>query len=242
MTAQIVVACIAPSLVLLGYFYLRTEAEPATLADGLWAYGAGILSGPLSLALYWGIERTGFYADLEAIDVVPDWKKFLYAVCAIGLVEEVSKLLACIAVVRLRSVRIDEPATAMVYAVATALGFASIENAYFMFHVEEPVWGRAITLPFNHVLFSSFWGVGLGLAMVERRGPLLVLEGLSLAVLYHGLYDYILLADETPHWLVAPLVLVLWLFVSLAIRRLLRWPAGDPGSASDTWDHPPPPA
>ena len=128
----IFVACFAPSLAFLGYFYIRDEYEREPLHLVLAVYGGGMLAGPLSLLLFDVIERTNFYADLTDIDLVPDFKKLIYAVFAIALIEELSKFLVFWWFVDRKHVDFDEPVDGVVYAAAAALGFATIENWYFM--------------------------------------------------------------------------------------------------------------
>ncbi|MFT7625665.1 MAG: RsiW-degrading membrane proteinase PrsW (M82 family) [Myxococcota bacterium] len=221
-TATIFVACFAPSLAFLGYFYLRDEYDREPLHLVLTVFAGGMLAGPISLVLFEFIERTAFYGDLQSVDVVSDMTKLIYAVFGIGLIEELSKFLVFWWFIHRRHVQLTEPVDAVIYAAAIALGFATIENWYFMMAVEEPVWSRAITLPFNHVLFSSFWGVTAGLVATEARGARLNLQGLTLAIVFHGLYDYVLFADSVSNFWVSPLVLILWLWVSLAIKDLLN--------------------
>lgn len=220
--ATVFVVCFTPSLAWLGYFYIKDEYEREPLHLVLMVFGGGLLAGPLSLLLFEAIEHVSFYSDLMDIDLVPDFKKLLYAIFAIGLIEELSKFMVFWLFMNRNHVQFDEPIDGVVYAAAAALGFATIENWYFMLAAEEPIWTRAITLPFNHALFASFWGAAAGLAAVERRGAKLIIKGLVLAIVFHGLYDYILFSDEVPNVLIGPLVVVMWLWVSLVIRNLLN--------------------
>ncbi len=219
--AAILVACLAPSLAWLGYFYLRGEYARRPLENVLLAFGTGMLAGPLALLLFSGIERVAFYRHLGRIDLVPDRFKLLYAIFAVGLVEEVSKLLVCVWVLRRRGIHARAPVDGVLYSAATALGFATIENWYAMLAQGAPVWSRAITQPFNHVLFSALWGVALG-ASIGPQGPRgLVSLGLVLAISYHGLYDYIVLAESVSDVWLAPLVLLLWVWFGVAARRAI---------------------
>ena len=90
-----------------------------------------------------------------------------------------------------------------------------------MLEMDEVIWHRALTLPFNHVLFSSFWGVGLSLYVLRPHNRVLWLTAsLGLSFVYHGLYDYILLSQDVPGYYVLPLILALWLWLVVAIPRL----------------------
>ena len=190
----------------------------------MWAFFAsGILAGPLALALFEAVELSPFYEQLAAIADMPEVEKFAYAIFAIGPIEEMAKFIVAWACMRVLANEVDVRAGGMVYAAAAALGFATIENWYYMLAVDEVLWHRALTLPFNHVLFSSFWGVGLSLYKLrDSHGLVWLLAGLTLAFIYHGLYDFILLSSEIPNIAVIPLILVLWLWLVAAIPRLRR--------------------
>jgi len=116
------------------------------------------------------------------------------------------------------------PIDGLTFAAAVGLGFASIENWYAMLAGEEILWARAITLPFVHMLFSSFWGVGLsfarfGVTPAERR---FIHASIPLSFVFHGVYDYITISELVPNLLILPLVLLLWYWLTTALRRLDR--------------------
>jgi len=188
----------------------------------VWAFfGSGVLAGPLALLLFQAIELSPFYEQLAAIDEMPEVEKFAYAIFAIGPIEELAKFIVAWSCMRVLGHEVDIRSGAMVYAAAAALGFATIENWYYMLAVDEVLWHRALTLPFNHVLFSSFWGVGLSLYTQRgRHGLVWLIAGLILSFVYHGLYDFILLSSEIPNVAVLPLILTLWLWLVAAIPRL----------------------
>ena len=169
------------------------------------------------------MELSPFYEQLAAMDTAAEWQRFAWCLFAIGPVEELAKFLVAWIFLRLFSGQANPLLGGPLYAAATALGFATVENWYYMLEIEEVVWHRALTLPFNHVLFSSFWGVGLCLYELRpRNGFLWLVTSLALASVYHGLYDYILLSEDVPRLYVLPLVLVLWMWLVVAIPRLRR--------------------
>jgi len=173
--------------------------------------------------LFNALELSPFYEQLAAIDEMPEVEKFAYAIFAIGPIEEMAKFLVAWGCLQVLGREVDVRAGGMVFAAAAALGFATIENWYYMLAADEVLWHRALTLPFNHVLFSSFWGVGLSLYKLRgRHGVVWLLAGLILSFTYHGLYDFILLSDQIPNLAVIPLILVLWLWLVAAIPRLRR--------------------
>jgi RsiW-degrading membrane proteinase PrsW (M82 family) len=96
----------------------------------------------------------------------------------------------------------NEPLDGMVYAILAAMGFATMENfAYADRFGLEAVLLRALTAVPAHLLFAAVFGFYLGLARFRRaQAPWLLLKGLLLAMLLHGLYDMLIL-QRWSEWL-----------------------------------------
>jgi RsiW-degrading membrane proteinase PrsW (M82 family) len=229
---SIFLASFAPGVSWLAYWYYRAHSGPRRLRPVIAFFLSGLLAGPLALAFFAFMELSPFYAGLATIDESSELEKFTYAIFAIGPIEEMAKFLVAWAALRLLHKEANPALGGVVYAAAAALGFATIENWYYMIDVDEVVWHRALTLPFNHVLFSSFWGVGLSLYHTRRnRRAFWLAIGLVLSFIYHGLYDYILLSADIPPVAVLPLVFILWLWLMVAIPKL-RLAVPEPPEAS----------
>ena len=108
----------------------------------------------------------------------------------VGPVEELCKF----GVVRLgpyRSLYFDEPVDGLVYAFAASLGFASLENLFYVLQYgPEVMIGRAPLSTVGHMVFGSIWGFALGQHYVSggRRGTLLF-SSLALAAGVHALFN-----------------------------------------------------
>jgi RsiW-degrading membrane proteinase PrsW (M82 family) len=180
-----------------------TTPEPLVLLVGTFVLGvlfagfAGVLNVELSAVLdALGIGVIGFY--------------FL----VVGPVEESVKLLA-VRLYAYRSARFDAVIDGAVYGAVAGLGFATIENAYYITSNIDTVSAGAITSvralagP-GHVIYSAFAGYYLGLAKFNREhaGPI-VLKGLLIAAFIHGLYN--VLSEFLPTALAAVLG-VNWFF------------------------------
>jgi protease PrsW len=188
------------------------------------------------------------YNGLEAFDL-PDIKfnerpwTAVYCFGIVGPLEEGTKvLLAYLFVFRWREY--DEPIDGFVYAGALALGFASAEN---LFTTAEGGWvyqlANAIALPIAHVLFSAIWGLGIGYAhfCVARpsRRVLWQAGSIILAMLTHGLYDFLILAYQAT-FATSGLALALWAFTIWRLR-LLRKQAREAKPVPESRDQPNPP-
>jgi len=126
----------------------------------------------------------------------------------------------------------DEPMDGIIYAVAAALGFATLENVLYvgiaaLTSVTLALGVSAIraflSVP-GHALISLCWGAALGRArfMERGRGRLLVAGGFALAVAVHGAFNYLVSDTITLVLLVVLLVPVAWIAAGRAIENALR--------------------
>lgn len=223
----ILLACFVPSLAWLAFWTYRAHFGAMRRSPLVVFFASGVVSGPVAWVLFDVLSLSPFYEQLALIDDASDLEKFAYCLFAIGPIEEMAKFTTAWLALRILRREADPVLGGLVYAAAAALGFATVENFYYMLEMDQVVWHRALTLPFNHVLFSSFWGVGLVLYHLRpRHGVLWLAASLVLSFIYHGLYDYILLSENIPGVYVLPLILVLYVWLLLAIPRLR------PGAAS----------
>ncbi len=87
----------------------------------------------------------------------------------VPVVEELLKF-SMVALFVYRDKEFNEPMDGIVYATATALGFATLENIVYVFDLQTIsslfITGsiRAILSVPGHALFAVFWGYGLGIA------------------------------------------------------------------------------
>jgi RsiW-degrading membrane proteinase PrsW (M82 family) len=211
----IVGASFVPGLMWLVYF-LRSR-RCTNLAHGALFFMVGIVAGPLALLLFNAVELSPFYAQIAVPGEVDEATKFTFALFVVGPVEELVKFGAALIVIRTLRLSIPTMTTALAWSTAVALGFATVENWYYMVEIDEVVWHRALTLPFNHVLFSSFWGVGL-FRDSQSEGRQWIILTLILAFVYHGLYDYILFSEVIHPAFVLPIVLVLYGWLASVFR------------------------
>ncbi|MDP7423541.1 MAG: PrsW family intramembrane metalloprotease [bacterium] len=105
-------------------------------------------------------------------------------------VEEIIKFL----IVRTESYRLkafDTVEEGVMLASVSALGFATYENYFYMTQRGfEIIYLRGWLCPLVHMLFSAFFGYYLGLAKTRRyRSQPLIIEGLVLASVAHGIYN-----------------------------------------------------
>lgn len=137
--------------------------------------------------------------------LAPEWSEHTLAglsftaFALVALVEEACKL-APVALFGPFDRRIDEPFDWIVYSVASALGFAAVENLYYVADGGVgTALARALTAVPSHALDGTLMGYHLALAsLATRPGERLRRRVLALVepTLWHGAYDALLLVSQ----------------------------------------------
>lgn len=207
---------LAPGLFWLWFFRHKDDLEPEP---------RHLLIGVFILGGLAGLAMLGLRPHLDACLLgLPDaWRSPVDAFGLTAGVEEGLKLAAFIIGIWFHR-ELDEPLDAIIYAVAAALGFASVENFIYLETYESAAVAleRAFTAVLAHVTFTGSLGYFFGLARFARtRGGHYVAAGIAVAVLLHGIYDYLLLLGggfaRAALLLILPLGLIL---LGLEIRWL----------------------
>ncbi len=209
------ILAIGPGIFWLWYFLAkdRLRPEPRGLVIRVFLYGvaACLASG----ALEWFVFR--------AIGVDPrlrDATNVVAAASLVGLIEEGTKFLAVYAGAY-RNAAFDEVLDGIVYAVAAALGFATVENLFYVLHGGAGVGvARAIVAVPGHAFCGALMGFNMGKA--KFAGPTeraWLLSGLGLAVLAHAVYDALLLSRSVLALATVPFVVILWRRAAGLARR-----------------------
>lgn len=152
---------------------------------------------------------------VEGVEAVPT---AIWAFLAIAAIEEGAKY----GVLRLRAARdrhLDEPFDWIVYAVAVSLGFATLENLFYVFEGGLSVGViRAVSAVPSHALDGTI--MGWRMARAHRlRGPAALREQVLAFVepcLWHGAYDYLLMVSAEAESSTGSGLLVGWFALMVA--------------------------
>lgn len=203
---------LAPVFIILVYIYYRDkyEKEPLMLLfEGLVAGGVMVI--PI---LYFEKHLQGLGSDLTGLGLA-FWTAFMVA----ALVEESLKFLA-VYLLLWKNPNFNEEFDGIVYAVFVSLGFAAVENVFYVFSGENSYqvgFMRAFTAVPAHAIFGVMMGYRFGLARFIRSKRLWYLStALVVPILCHGGYDFILMSQK-------PFLLFLFIpFVLYLLWRSLR--------------------
>jgi len=196
----IVTAGIAPGLALLSYFYLKDQygSEPLSIVFKIFVSGA-LLVFPIMFIQYVLREEN----VLQGL--------FFEPYITMGLLEEFFKWFILFYMVY-QHVSFDEPYDGVVYGASVSLGFATIENIFYLFaNGLEYALGRALLPVSSHALFGVIMGYYFGKSKfsVDSKYKWLWLS-LFIPVLLHGSYNYILITLEDWLLLMIPFMIFLW--------------------------------
>lgn len=203
---------IAPGIALSVYIYFRDKYDKEPLTALIISFLLGVLSAVPALIAE---------IMLEKIPAIGD-RTFMRAFLGIALPEEMAKMFF-ILIYAYRKKVFNEPYDGITYSVMVSMGFATIEN---IFYVWEGGWIVALLRIFTavpaHATFAILMGYYLGLSKFSSTSRIpLLLMGLFSAVMFHGAYDFFLMVENIPGiWLGAFVSLGVGLFLSLRATRI----------------------
>jgi len=200
---------LAPSFIWL-LFFLKKDTHPESnqMILKIFFYG-------MAIALVAAFVELGVMALFQG--ELTFWQGIFYGFIGIALTEEILKYL----VVRRKILRNS--------------AFAALENILILTGLEEgfPYFDtittsifRFVGATFLHALASGTLGFFLALSLFYTKKRIrLILTGIFLATLLHGLYNlFIIKTGESFSWIIPPLILLVFLafFVSFGFKKVKR--------------------
>ncbi len=203
----LLILAVAPGFFILWYVYNKDkyEPEPKGLIVATFFIGVGV-AVPAALLEYFfewasGVPMTGNILGA-----------FVGSFFIVAPVEEVAKFLA-VRVKAYNAPAFNEVMDGIVYSVAAALGFATIENVSYVleYGAATGVLRAFLSVPL-HALCGGIIGYYLGMKKVyghEKKS--FVAAGIMIAILFHGAYDFVLFSGTALGVLIVPIMV--WLFI-----------------------------
>lgn len=189
---QLVIAAL-PIFVLLFYFWFKDkgEAEPLQLMRRIFILGVLVVM-PVA-----GVEFLLQSSLLSFFEEIPWWFWFISPFFFVALPEEFGKLWV-VKKVAYYHPKFNELMDGITYTVIASMGFAMFENAMYtvQFGTQTGLL-RAFTAVPAHALFSGLMGFYVGYAKAAKNPhdeKKLFRKALFIGVLFHGLYDFLLMS------------------------------------------------
>jgi RsiW-degrading membrane proteinase PrsW (M82 family) len=198
---------VTPGLFILWYVYNKDkyEREPKGLIVTTFFIGVGVAVPAAIIELLFerglGVPMTGNVLGA-----------FVGSFVIVAPVEEVAKFLS-VRVKAYNSPSFNEVMDGIVYSVAAALGFATIENIIYVFEygAATGIFRAIFSVPM-HALCGGVIGYYLGMKkMYKEEKKHFVAAGVMVAILFHGAYDFVLFSETFLAIFIVPIMI--WLFL-----------------------------
>jgi RsiW-degrading membrane proteinase PrsW (M82 family) len=207
---------VAPACFLIKYILIkdRYKHEPMRLIFVTFALGAVL------------------FAVAFLIEILFDNGTILALFLVVAGSEELVKF-AAVRIKAYRSPHFYEVMDGVVFGVAAALGFATVENIIYVFGsgVSTAILRAFLSVP-SHAAWGGIMGYYLGVAKTsgEKSKMRFILTGLGIAILFHGIYDSLLTVLGTLSALAAGLLMTIiaWVLLLRLIKKAMavspaRW-------------------
>lgn len=216
---------LAPSVIWL-LIFLKRDSHPESNSMILRVFFLGMLAVIPAALLELGLFDIAVLVPLPRIVM-----QIISVFLVIALIEEIFKYLVVKKYV-LRNSEFDEPVDIMLYMIIAALGFAAAENLliflpmygnFQLFEASVMSIFRFVGATFLHALCSGLIGYYMAFSFLRVKSRFkLVLKGLLIAVLLHGLYNLSIMEIEGGFKFIAPILILLGLavFVSLGFKKV----------------------
>ena len=183
---MILILAILPPLLIAYYIYQKDkyDKEPKSLIIKSFLFGClGIIP-----AIFLELLAEGMFTNL-----------FLYVFIGIALVEEGVKYFF-LKKYLFNKPEFNEPMDGIVYAAMISLGFATVENIFYVFNhpgqeIQVAIMRMFTAIPL-HAVCGIILGYFVGLAKFSDNSRPLLYKGLFLATIVHGLYNYFIFLGE----------------------------------------------
>lgn len=190
----ILLPALLPVLLVFRYVYKKDRTEREPLGFVLFVLLMGAVFAPLAGILEKiALQIINQYYTPETLD----YEK-IHNFLGVGLIEEFIKL-SVLMIFVWRSPKFDYRYDGIVYAVASSLGFAALENVLYVIQFGTQVSiGRAIFAIPGHTTFGVFMGYYLSRAKNHKllghgiRKTFLFIYAIAIPSIIHGLYDFML--------------------------------------------------
>lgn len=205
---------ILPGLAICAYIFYVDKHEREVWWHLLVCFILGMVSTFPALYFETMVTDAGYDATGNLFQV------FLYSLLGVALIEEVAKS-TCLFIFPYFNKWFNEPMDGIVYSVMIGMGFATVENIFYAYSSGlETVLVRAFTAVPAHAVFAIIIGYYVGLAKFNKEKRIqLILTGLGLAILVHGIYNFFLL-QELYEWLSIFAILTLFISYQFAKRMI----------------------
>lgn len=213
---------IAPAIFWIFYFYYKDRFRPEPIIYLGLTYIFGLFTAFACARFYTILPVIGLPHDPSFLMESHRIQFLFYSIGVTGVVEEFFKFLPFLIIIA-KFKSFDEKIDGIIYASVIALGFASYENmGYLVYMSGFELFGRAITSPLTHTIFSSIWGYKVGSARVHKKSIFKAsVTGILLAAFFHGIFNFFT-TSPVLRILSVLVILIIWIWRIRIMEKLSR--------------------
>ncbi|MEI6222948.1 MAG: PrsW family intramembrane metalloprotease [bacterium] len=210
-TIQLLALACLPCLAIIIYVWIKDKQEKEPFFLLLLCFILGILSIFPAIIMEIIGQKLGFHESKDLVGTA------IYSFGIIAFSEEISKLFFIRTIAYPRKA-FNEAFDGIMYSIMVGMGFAATENIFYVFseknHLTIGVLRMFTAIPM-HATCAVIMGYFLGIAKMKGKHTfLLTLTGLLAAIFVHGLYDFLILQQQS-------VFLSLGSFLTLLIATIL---------------------
>lgn len=208
----LILSSIAPVIIVMVYLYYRDKYEKEPIRVLMKAFSGGALAIVTTVIVAFPLQHVIGVIDNLFLS------SFINSFVLAAIPEELSKFLFLYLFIW-RDKNFNEYYDGIIYAVFVSMGFACIENILYVF---QGGYGVAITRAILAIPGHALFGVIMGYYFARARFSIsnrrdYLLKGVLLAILAHGIYNFLLFSisgiSEINEWFAFILMLVFFAFI-----------------------------
>jgi RsiW-degrading membrane proteinase PrsW (M82 family) len=207
---SLLIASLVPVFIIIVYIYIKDKFEKESKRFLLKNFLLGAFFSVIVSFILYNIYDS-YLPQSDEFSVI---EQFMKAFFVVALIEEFSKYI----IVRYFAQRknaFNEPFDGIIYAVMVSMGFAAVENIFYVIEGGLSVaLLRAFTAIPAHATFAVIMGYFMGKAKFSNNKAKWNLIGLLGAIIFHGAYDFFLFINFIPG-------IAIGAFVSLLVGIIL---------------------
>jgi len=221
-TFRLLYLALGPGIALAVYIYYSDKWEPEPKALVIQSF---LLGGMACFPSYFYedtfLKVLGWEGIIGSGDYSPWWHTAVYAFCGVALAEELCKFLFLKAFVY-DNQEFSEPFDGIVYGGLVGCGFATVENLFYVLSLgQETGIIRMVTAVPSHAFEGMILGYFMGRAKFSLVPEKEMAKGLSVVVIFHGIYDTAALSRGEWSFLVIFAMVLLGLYLGLKAKKEL---------------------
>jgi RsiW-degrading membrane proteinase PrsW (M82 family) len=221
-TFRLLYLALGPGIALAVYIYYADKWEPEPKALVIQSF---LLGGMACFPTYFYedtfLKLLGWEGVVSSRDYSPWWHTVVYAFFGVALAEELCKFLFLKAFVY-DNREFNEPFDGIVYGGLVGCGFATVENLFYVLSMgHETGIIRMVTAVPGHAFEGMILGYFLGHAKFSPVPEKELAKGLSVVVIFHGIYDVAALSRSEWSFLVIFAMVFLGLYLGLKAKKEL---------------------